>query len=718
MRAAVAIFVLQTAGSGVAVYGIPIYIAAFLRSGTVGAAELSLASTGFFVVGAVTGPFFGRFGQRRPNWTMLCAVLGGAAAVSAMAAAPTGPVVIAAFATLGAIFNGGLVVVGTTVLVRVFDGRPTAGMALATSGSSAGGILVSPVLALLLTTHAVVAQSFLVVAAGFLVITCGALALGWRVAGRPAPAAETPAPPVRMWAHWPLVVAFSLVSASQLGAMSYLVATGLARDFAGARLAVSVATAAAVASRWLGSAGIRRLGLHRWTVTSFCAQAVGVALVGVSPASWVLFLGAVLIGQSLGNTILIRSQVIVELFGIDDFARKFAQFQTWTSLGSAAGPLVLGQLYSVTGDYTLAYLALFVLNVVAVPFLLPWWVDPDEPPPARGAGSARRPTRSRSSKPTGRDLMTQTVSELWDPTLDADRLRPDAEVDELLTGAVDLHTHPGPSPFPRRMSILDAATDAATVGFRALVAKSHHHSMQTDILALEQAGLRDVPVTVYGGVALNNTVGGLNPYAVELALRMGGRVVWFPTIASRAHLDFHAHHHSGFPVAGIPLRDNEPISVLDESGQLNAATRDILDVIAAESAIMNCGHLPAEEIDVLIPGALAAGVTRIVVSHPDFIVGADPARIGAWCRMGAHVEHCLAMLVGREPKPEPFARIAEYYRAAGPGRTILSSDLGQKNNPLPVTAYRRMVRVLLDEGLPPADIKAVTGGNAAQLLSA
>jgi Family of unknown function (DUF6282) len=314
--------------------------------------------------------------------------------------------------------------------------------------------------------------------------------------------------------------------------------------------------------------------------------------------------------------------------------------------------------------------------------------------------------------------VTQTVSELWDPILDADRERPDSEVDELLVGAVDLHTHPGPSPFPRRMSIMDAAADAASVGFRALVAKSHHHSMQSDILALESAGLGEIPVKVYGGVALNNTVGGLNPYAVELALRMGGRVVWFPTIASRAHLDFHAHNHSGFPVAGVPLRDNEPITVLDESGQLNAASRDILDVIASESAILNCGHLPAAEIDVLVPAAIAAGVTRIVVSHPDFVVGASPERIGEWCRLGVHVEHCLAMLVGREPKPEPFGRIAAFYRAAGPGQTIFSSDLGQKNNPLPVTAYRRMVRVLLDERVPPADIRAMTGGNAAQLLSA
>ena len=154
---------------------------------------------------------------------------------------------------------------------------------------------------------------------------------------------------------------------------------------------------------------------------------------------------------------------------------------------------------------------------------------------------------------------------------------------------------------------MDAAVDAATVGFRAMVCKSHHHSMQTDILALESVGLRDTGVRVVGGVALNRTVGGLNPYAVELALRMGGRVVWFPTIASSAHIEFHASHHSGFPVSGIPLRDNEPITILDGAGGLLPEVHDILSVIAAESAVLNCGHLPAAEIDVLIPAAVAAG---------------------------------------------------------------------------------------------------------------
>ena len=312
--------------------------------------------------------------------------------------------------------------------------------------------------------------------------------------------------------------------------------------------------------------------------------------------------------------------------------------------------------------------------------------------------------------------MTTAASALWDPELDADRLRPDPQVDELLVGGVDLHVHPVPSPFPRRITVVEAAEDAASAGFRAIVVKSHHHSMQTDVLAAEPVGLRDTGVAVYGGVALNDSVGGLNPYAVELALRLGGKVVWFPTISSPAHIEFHRHHESGFPQSGITLRDNTEISILDENGALNAATRDILEIIAGEDAILNCGHLPADHIDVLVPGAIEAGVSRIVISHPDFVIGADPDRAAQWCRQGAYIEHCAAMLAGKRTPGTPYEKISGFYEAVGAGQTIISSDLGQKGNPLPITAYRRVVRSLLDGGITPAEITTMTGGNAGGLL--
>ena len=102
-------------------------------------------------------------------------------------------------------------------------------------------------------------------------------------------------------------------------------------------------------------------------------------------------------------------------------------------------------------------------------------------------------------------------------------------LDRILEGAVDMHCHSGPSPFPRKMDHVEAAKQAESVGMRAIVVKSHHHPTVMDVRAMAPQ-LAKVKTQVFGSIALNSMVGGLNPSAVDLALKMGARVVWFPTI--------------------------------------------------------------------------------------------------------------------------------------------------------------------------------------------
>jgi hypothetical protein len=316
--------------------------------------------------------------------------------------------------------------------------------------------------------------------------------------------------------------------------------------------------------------------------------------------------------------------------------------------------------------------------------------------------------------------MTLLDPALLDPALDGDRHTPDDDADALLVGAVDLHQHPGPSPFPRRMSILDAARDAASAGFRGIVVKSHHHSMVTDILALRSAGsstgLSDLPVEVFGGIALNRTVGGLNPYAVELALRMGGRMVWFPTLSSAAHVKHHEDHDTGFPTSEVELRPNEVIPILGDDGEVLPEVRDILDVIKAEDAVLTCGHLGVDESQKLIDAALAVGIERIVVNHPCFVVGASVEQAAAWARQGVHIEHCAIMYFGKPERRRDLNELLAFIKAVGPDRTVISSDSGQKVNPLPVTLFRRAARALSDAGLPEEEIRQMVGTNAGRLL--
>ena len=86
-------------------------------------------------------------------------------------------------------------------------------------------------------------------------------------------------------------------------------------------------------------------------------------------------------------------------------------------------------------------------------------------------------------------------------------------IDRLLDGAVDLHFHSHPSPFPRAMDAAAAAERYEAARFRAVIMKSHHHSTVMEILALERLALSKLRLQVFGGIALNGAVGGLNPRA-------------------------------------------------------------------------------------------------------------------------------------------------------------------------------------------------------------
>lgn len=141
-------------------------------------------------------------------------------------------------------------------------------------------------------------------------------------------------------------------------------------------------------------------------------------------------------------------------------------------------------------------------------------------------------------------------------------------IDELLHGAIDLHTHSGPSPMPRRITHVEAARQASEAGFRAILVKCHYHSTVTDVLAMAPE-LDGLDTQVFGGVALNSVTGGLNPHAVDLALRLGGKIVWFPTISSAAHLAHaktNAKTRSHFQPLGMMAQEEVP--VLDDDGEV------------------------------------------------------------------------------------------------------------------------------------------------------
>jgi hypothetical protein len=247
--------------------------------------------------------------------------------------------------------------------------------------------------------------------------------------------------------------------------------------------------------------------------------------------------------------------------------------------------------------------------------------------------------------------------------------------------------------------------------------KSHHHSTAWDVAALGPHGLESLPVQVFGGIALNGPVGGINPRAVDVALRMGARIVWMPTIAARTHIEFHERNYDAFPVSTLPLLPEVPVEVLTEEGDLRDETAEVIRLIAAGDAILASGHLSPSEIIAVFEGAAAVGCRRLLLNHPNFIVDVGSKDVEHIVSLGAYVEHNLSLY----DDESIFHRwdvevLAESITAVGPEHTIIASDLGQQRNPLPLDSYTKICSALKDCGIGDHVIRQIVVENPARLL--
>ncbi|BAK66204.1 hypothetical protein SLG_15290 [Sphingobium sp. SYK-6] len=290
----------------------------------------------------------------------------------------------------------------------------------------------------------------------------------------------------------------------------------------------------------------------------------------------------------------------------------------------------------------------------------------------------------------------------------------DERVDALLVGAIDMHCHSGPSVMPRMIDHIEALQEASDARMRALLFKDHFYSA-TPITALLSSHYAHLDVTMLSGVPLNDTSGGLNPYAVDHGLKLGAKLVWMPTFSAANHI--RQNRHGELLPTSVRMRRPKMLTVVDEDGRLKDEVKEILDQIAEFDAVLSAGHLHISEIWPLFEEAQKRGVKRRLVQHPTYTIGATYDDIAELTRTGAFIEHSLCMFIpGSRFQYYPHEELRDVINAGGTEQTILGSDLGQVNNPTPVTGFRSVIRLCIDLGFDDDAIRRLVGGNAARLI--
>lgn len=266
---------------------------------------------------------------------------------------------------------------------------------------------------------------------------------------------------------------------------------------------------------------------------------------------------------------------------------------------------------------------------------------------------------------------------------------------EILKGAIDLHVHAGPSVAIREVDAGDMFKEAVGAGYRAFVVKDHYFpTMMSAKLVEKHLG---GATKVFGGIALNNSVGGINVKAADSAYGMGAKFVYMPTVSAYQHIEGHKGHH--FPGSGASSVEEKPIVYIDEQGNLCKEAQDLLQYVSQKpDLILATGHGTDREIDVLVTEAARAGVKKIFVNHPFFLIGASIEQIAKWAKMGAYIEINAGVFpIFQLANPVSWDVISQIFENVAIEQLVIDSDLGQKGNGSPVEGLYKFIQVLMKD---------------------
>jgi hypothetical protein len=289
---------------------------------------------------------------------------------------------------------------------------------------------------------------------------------------------------------------------------------------------------------------------------------------------------------------------------------------------------------------------------------------------------------------------------------------PPPPIKSPLEGAIDFHVHSAPDVFGRSVTDIEAATLARRMGLRAIVLKNHVTSTADRAAVVREV----VPgIEVFGGIVLNQAVGGVNPQAVEWMARMSGRygkVVWLPTIDADNHLKtFHE------PGAGLKVA---------VGGKLTAEAEAVLAIVAREKLVLETGHVSQEEVLAVVRRSAELGIRKVLVTHamaevPNLSMEQmkQIAALGGYLEMD-YVNHLMGpdahLPWMRHWHRVSIKEMAQAIREIGADHIVLATDLGQTGNPTHPDGYMLLVQGLKQEGISDAELDRMMRRNPGSLL--
>lgn len=369
--------------SGVGFYGLAVYLNAFSNEFGWTVSSISLATTCFFLVSGLSGLWIAKFIATHDVRIM---ILGGAVLGTVMLYL-LGFVehrwqLFAVYILYALGWSAAGIGPATTVVTRWFHAKRASALAVASTGLSVGGIVVTPFVKWIIDDRGIRGGSpwlALLWLVGVVPVTVLFLRpfpqpYGWLpdgervVAGEASLVTGTPLhEAVKTRFFLAVSIGYIFAMGAQVGAVQQMVKLVEERTDKGTATAATIVLASmSILGRFAGGRLIPLTSMIRFTIGVAVVQAVALATLSFMESPLPILLSIGLFGATIGNMLMMNSLLIADRFGVRDFPRISARVGLIAFSGTAGGPLLLGWLHDVAGGYRASYLAASGCSLVAV----------------------------------------------------------------------------------------------------------------------------------------------------------------------------------------------------------------------------------------------------------------------------------------------------------------------------------------------------------------
>jgi len=232
-------------------------------------------------------------------------------------------------------------------------------------------------------------------------------------------------------------------------------------------------------------------------------------------------------------------------------------------------------------------------------------------------------------------------------------------------------------------------------------------------------------IEVLGLICLNPAVGGINPAAVEHAIKMGVKGVWMPSMWADNNVQYVKERKSAMGDESIgTVFGDKGVTIVTDDGHIKPELVEILKMCEQADIMLATGHISCQDAHLLLDEANKVGVKKLVVHTCNYHTMNYPIPdLDKMVKVnGAYLEFGFSSLPNPIWMPVDMdrlwdlERICKAIRTVGAEHCILSTDSGQFTTASPIECVRMWGEILMAKGFKREEIDLMTKVNPAKVL--